>query len=90
MADGFRLFMVFAAVAALGWGAVKFGDVAGEAVDPDGRRQLRRLVRIGAGVVAVILGVLALITILAATLVGTISGTGCDPVLDSMACSAEN
>jgi membrane protein DedA with SNARE-associated domain len=90
MTDAFPLFVVLAAVAALGWGAVKFGDVAGEAVDPASRRQLRRLLRIGVGVVAVILGVLALITILAATLVGTIWGTGCDPVLDPMACSEEN
>lgn len=77
---------VLFALAALGWGAVKFGDVVAEAVDPDSRRQLRKFVHVLAVAVAVVLGGFIAVTALTAVL----WGTGCERVLDPMACPSED
>ncbi|MFC5388945.1 hypothetical protein ACFPH9_06000 [Brevundimonas bullata] len=86
MTGVFQLLAVLFALAALGWGAVKFGDVVAEAVDPDSRRQLRQFVRVLAVAVAVVLGGFIAVTALTAVL----WGTGCERVLDPMACPAED
>ena len=81
-----QLLGVIAAFAALGWAAVKFVKIVSEAADPTVRGQLRTLGRLSICVVVVIIGVLIAFAMLSAML----WGTGCEAVLDPVACTPWN